>query len=120
MNLLVRCVIMVSCALWEFEVDIATAQTNAAKWDWGTASPESQGMSNPKLKAMTDALAKRQTSGLLVIRNDKIVWEWYASGWAIKKPHGTASMAKAIVGGVSTVVALTDERLALDDKAAKY
>jgi CubicO group peptidase (beta-lactamase class C family) len=111
---------MVSYALWGLEVDIATAQTNAAKWDWGTSSPESQGMSNPKLKAMTDALAKRQTSGLLVIRNDKIVWEWYASGWDVKKPHGTASMAKAIVGGVSTAVALTDERLALDDKVAKY
>jgi CubicO group peptidase (beta-lactamase class C family) len=77
-------------------------------------------MSSPKLKAMADALAARATSGLLVIRNDKIVLEWYAAGWDAKKLHGTASMAKAIVGGVSTAVALTDGRLALDDKAAKY
>jgi CubicO group peptidase (beta-lactamase class C family) len=98
----------------------APGQTSGQQWDWETASPESQGMSGPKLEAMSKDLAAHATSGLLVVRNDKIVWEWYASGWDAKKPHGTASMAKAIVGGVSTAVALTDGRLSLDDKAAKY
>jgi CubicO group peptidase (beta-lactamase class C family) len=97
-----------------------TAHSNGAAWDWGTASPESQGMSSPKLKAMADSLVTHATSGLLIIRNDKIVWEWYAPDSGVNKPHGTASMAKALVGGVSTAVALTDGRLSLDDKAAKY
>jgi CubicO group peptidase (beta-lactamase class C family) len=88
-------------------------------WDWGTATPESQGMSGKKLKATTEALAARNTSGLLVIRNDKIVCEWYALGAGPTIQHGTASMAKAIVGGVSLAVAMSDGRLALDDKAAK-
>ena len=35
-------------------------------------------------------------------------------------PHGTASLAKAIVGGVATAVALTDGRVALDDRAARF
>jgi CubicO group peptidase (beta-lactamase class C family) len=77
-------------------------------------------MSSPKLKAMADALVARATSGLLIIRNDKIVWEWYAPDSGVKKPHGTASMATALVGGVSTAVALTDGRLSLDDKAVKH
>src|SRR5437899_983315 len=81
---------------------------------------ESHGMSARKLKEMTDALAARSTSGLLVIRNDKIVCEWYAPGAGRAIPHGTASMAKAIVGGVATAVAITDGRVALDDRAAKF
>jgi CubicO group peptidase (beta-lactamase class C family) len=96
------------------------AQTNSSAWEWTTASPESQGMSSTKLKAMTEALAARSTSGLLVIRNDKIVCEWYASGAGPTIPHGTASMAKAIVGGVALAVAITDGRVKLDDKAAKF
>jgi CubicO group peptidase (beta-lactamase class C family) len=96
------------------------AQPNSSTWDWTTASPESQGMSAKKLKEMTDALAARSTSGLLVIRNDKIVCEWYARDAGPTIPHGTASMAKAIVGGVATAVAITDGRVALDDKAAKF
>jgi CubicO group peptidase (beta-lactamase class C family) len=98
----------------------ALAQTNLSAWDWTTASPESQGMSTRKLKAMTDTLAARSTSGLLVIRNDAIVCEWYAIGAGTAIPHGTASMAKAIVGGVATAVAITDKRIALDDRVAKF
>jgi CubicO group peptidase (beta-lactamase class C family) len=77
-------------------------------------------MSGSKLKAMADALIARNTSGLLVIRNDKIVWEWYAPEAGVAKLHGTASMAKAIVGGVATAVAITDGRIGLDDKATKF
>ena len=96
------------------------AQTKQPAWDWTTASPESQGMSSKKLKEMTDALAARRTSDLLVIRNDKIVCEWYAPGHSATRLHYTASLAKAIVGGVSVAVALTDGRTALDDPAAKF
>lgn len=98
----------------------ALAQTNSPTWDWTTASPEDQGMSSQKLKAMKEALAARSTSGLLVIRNDQIVCEWYAPGAGATNPHGTASMAKAIVGGVAMAIAITDGRAALDDQAAKF
>jgi CubicO group peptidase (beta-lactamase class C family) len=98
----------------------AVTQTNPPAWDWTTASPESQGMSSTRLKEMKDDLAAHKTSGLLVIRNDKIVCEWYAPGLCATNPHGTASMAKALVGGVSLAVALTDGRIVLDDPAAKF
>src|SRR5207248_2559607 len=51
---------------------------------------------------------------------DKIVYEWYAEGHSATAKHYTASMAKAIVAGVSVGVALTDNRLALDDPAWKF
>jgi CubicO group peptidase (beta-lactamase class C family) len=53
-----------------------------------------------------------------VIRNDRIVFERYAEGWGPSRKHGTASMAKALVGGVATAVLLGDGRITLDDRVA--
>lgn len=88
--------------------------------DWVVASPESQGMSRAALDAMKDGLAARGTRALIVVRHDRIVYEWYAPGHPATGKQGTASMAKAIVGGLSLAVAISDRRIALDDPAAKY
>jgi CubicO group peptidase (beta-lactamase class C family) len=77
-------------------------------------------MSGGKLAALKDNLAVHKTKAFLVLRNDRVVFEWYADGHSASQPHSTASMAKAIVGGLSLAVALSDGRIALDDKAAKY
>ena len=87
---------------------------------WQTASPESQGMSSSKLDALRDLLAARGTKTFLVIRHDKIVYEWYAPDFGPKKYHYTASLAKALVGGTSLMLALNDGRLAVDDPAWNY
>ncbi len=96
----------------------ALAQTPTS-FEWSQATPESQGISTAKLTALKDAIADR-TKALLVIRNDKIVFEWYSEGRTARDKHYTASMAKAIVGGLSLAVALNDGLIALDDKAFKY
>jgi CubicO group peptidase (beta-lactamase class C family) len=77
-------------------------------------------MSSQKLDAVKDILAKKGTKTFLVIRNDKIVYEWYSSDFGPEKKHYTASMAKALVGGVSLMLALNDGRLGADDHACKY
>jgi CubicO group peptidase (beta-lactamase class C family) len=115
-----RSVVAIWLTICMFAASAALAQTNQPLWDWTTASPESQGMSGRKLKEMTDALAAHRTASFLVIRNDKIVWEWYAPGYNATRLHYTASMAKALVGGVAAAVALTDGRIALDDRVAKF
>jgi CubicO group peptidase (beta-lactamase class C family) len=92
----------------------------AAAFDWRTATPESQGMSSVRLDALWKDLESRHTRGLLVIRNDRIVFERYADGWDVSKRHSTASMAKALVGGVALAVAVGDGRIRLDDAAAAY
>lgn len=93
---------------------------SAFGFEWEKAAPESQGFSSQKLEAFRSNLEARHTKALLVIRNDAIVCEWYAPGHAVDKPYGTASLAKAIVGGLSLAVAMTDGRIAFDDSAAKY
>lgn len=77
-------------------------------------------MSGAKLDALKQRMAAKKTKALLVIRNDRIVCEWYAPGHPATNKHGTASLAKAIVGGLSLAVAMTDGKIALDDPAAKF
>src|SRR5262245_37691927 len=87
----------------------------AAPFEWTRAAPESQGLATARLDAVWDALQASRTTGFLVIRNDRVVYERYADGWDASKAHYTASMAKALVGGVSVALALADRRLTLDD-----
>jgi CubicO group peptidase (beta-lactamase class C family) len=89
-------------------------------WQWATASPESQGMDPAALESAWAVLKDRQTTAILVIRHDRIVFERYAPGYGRTKPHGTASLAKALVGGVSLMVAMGDDRLKPDDPASRY
>jgi CubicO group peptidase (beta-lactamase class C family) len=91
----------------------------ADAFEWTTATPQSQGFAADKLEALRSDLAARHSQALLVIRNDRIVCEWYAPGHAADKKFGTASLAKAIVGGLSLAVVMSDGLVALDDPAAK-
>ena len=89
-------------------------------FEWEEVTPESQGMSSQKLDAARDVLAQKRSKTFLVIKNDKIVYEWYAPDFGPRKKHYTASMAKALVGGMSLMLALNDGRLGADDPACKY
>ena len=91
-----------------------------AAFEWHKSNPEDQGMDGARLEEMRQSLAEHGTKGLLVIRNDTIVCEWYQEGHGADKQHYTASMAKAVVGGVSLAVAMSDGLIALDDPAAKF
>ena len=70
--------------------------------------------------ALRESLATKGTKTFLVLRHDKIVYEWYAPDFNRTKRHGTASMAKALVGATALQVELADGRLLPDDKAANF
>ena len=72
-----------------------------------------------KIEAWRSSLAARRTTGLIVIRRGRIALEWYAPEWNADRPHGTASMAKALVGGMSLAVAMNDGRISPDGLASK-
>src|SRR5262245_64211867 len=65
-------------------------------------------------------MAGKKTRAFLVIRNDRIVCEWYAPSVTATTKQGTASLAKALVGGLSLAVAMQDGKIALDDLAAQF
>ena len=89
-------------------------------FEWTAGSPESQGMSAAKLDALRDGLAKHGTQAVFVARNDVVVCEWYAPGRKPADTHGTASLAKALVGGVPLALAMDDGLIRMDDLASKY
>jgi len=89
-------------------------------FEWQIVAPEKQRMSKTRFDALRDGLAEYGTKSLLVIRRDQIVYEWYAPGHGPDKPHYTASLAKALVGGLSLALTLNDGLLDVDDPACKY
>jgi len=107
-------------------VSIVLAQAlcaDAAHWpgnDWLNGTPESQGMSSARLDAIKERLAAKKTRAFLVVRNDHLVYEWYAPGLTATNKQGTASLAKALAGGMSLAVAITDGKISLDDPATKF
>jgi CubicO group peptidase (beta-lactamase class C family) len=107
------------CAFWIVAVAFTHAET-VTGGPWRVAAPEKQGFSAARLEALRADLEARKTKAFLVIRNDTIVCEWYAPDNGVVTKNGTASLAKAIVGGLSLAVALNDGRLSLDDPAAKF
>jgi len=86
-------------------------------FSWQSATPASQGFDAARLDALCADLAARSTKAFLVVRGDRIVYEWYVPGHGPAIPHYTASLAKALVGGLSLLVALDDGRLTLNDPA---
>jgi CubicO group peptidase (beta-lactamase class C family) len=103
-------------AIAAFQTPSATNQT---AFEWQSATPESQGMSRPALDKLKNSLASA-TKALLIVRSDRVVYEWYAPEHSPTARHYTASMAKALVGGISVGVALTDGRISLNDRVARF
>ena len=74
-----------------------------------------------RLDALRDELAKRKTKAFLVVRNDRIVYEWYAAGPRPRRRRTTPRRwPRRSSAGCRSAVAMTDGRIALDDPAAKY
>ncbi|HEU5079081.1 MAG TPA: serine hydrolase [Opitutaceae bacterium] len=106
-----------------FRLCVCTAAVSAScakAFEWSQAKPEAHGFSSAALGTLRDDLAARRTKIFLLICDDDIIYEWYAPGFAPNQRHYTASMAKAVVGGVAFAVAADRTSLKLDDLASKY
>jgi len=115
-------IIAAAASLWllGWTAESAASQADAWSGDWPVASPESQGFSSARLEKLSTDLMARGTTGFLIIRNEKMILETYAPGYSRTKPHGTASLAKAVVGGTSLMLLLDDGKIKPGDLASKY
>lgn len=88
---------------------------------WEYVAAESQGMSSSKLDVLVNSLSEKGTKKLLIIRNDKVICEWFVPGFEDSvRLHYTASMAKAVVGGMSLATAMSDGYISPDEPACNY
>ncbi|NND32624.1 MAG: serine hydrolase, partial [Saprospiraceae bacterium] len=91
-------------ALLSFPLTITGQESD---FSWSLANPESQGFSSSMLNSLRDSLIVKGTKKLMIIKNDKLVYEWYEDGWEDSvRTHYSASLAKALVGGMSLLVSL--------------
>ena len=97
---------------------LAAAQQQ--RFDFQTAEPESLGIDPAILREHADELFRRGTQAYMIVYKDKVVYERYLPEWNRYAPHGTASAAKGIMGGLSLMLAMHDGLIGLDDPAWKY
>jgi len=88
--------------------------------DFIPSTPAECGLGAAAVAALRDDLAGRGTDCLLVVRGDRVACEWYGEGYGPDVPHYTASMAKALVGGMSLAVALSDGLLSPDGLVSEF
>ena len=89
-------------------------------FDFQTAEPESFGIDVALLQEQADEMFRRGTEAYMIVYKDKIVYERYLPDWNRYKPHGTASAAKGIMGGLSLMLAMHDGLIEQDDFAYKF
>ena len=87
---------------------------------WPELSTDRSGLDAKKLAEWWQLLKKNTTECIFIMHNDKIVFERYAKGFDRHTPHYTASMAKALTGGMSLLFAIHDGLIKFDDPAWKY
>jgi CubicO group peptidase (beta-lactamase class C family) len=91
------------------------------EFTWQRSTPEVQGMSSDKLDTLKKSLLSKGTKKLLIIKNDKIICEAFAKGWSDSLvTSGTASLAKALISGMSLNAAIADGYIAADAPACLY
>ena len=101
-------------------VTATLASAQPQHFDFPTADPESMELDAAVLQEHADELFRRDTQVYMIVYKDKIVYERYAPDWDRYKPHGTASAAKGIMGGLSLMLAMHDGLIDPDDLACQY
>ena len=99
----------------------STSPAAAQSFDWQRARPEDMGLSSKAIDSLGNNLFRKETKKLLIIVDDHIVYERYAVGWHDSlKGHFTASLAKALVGGMSLNAAIDDSLIHADAPAFHF
>jgi len=101
-------------------VSRVVGEDSGASFQWTKAAPHDAGRKDEKIDALLGVLKAHSTAAIYIVRHDRVVLEWYSEAMAPDRPHYTASLAKALVGGMSLLLALQDGKLNVDDPADKY
>ncbi len=88
--------------------------------EWPVATPADYGLSAARLEGAWRVMELNRSTTFLVIRSDHVIFERYAQGYSRTTPHYTASLAKALIGGLSLMVATSDGRISANDPAARF
>lgn len=81
-RVLIGTFVIVILIVLAFKAASISAPMNGS-YGWETASPQSQGMDGERLTRLKNDLAQSDTDAFLVVRNDRIVYEWYPNRYKV-------------------------------------
>lgn len=87
---------------------------------WPELHSNKPALKSKKLSDWWKLLKQNGTKCILVIHENQIVFERYAKDHDRYTPHYTASLAKALTGGMSLLFAIQDGLIKFDDPVWKY
>lgn len=96
---------------------IPSASPNVA---WITSPPQSLGLDEAKLNEFRDMLLTSNTHALIIVRNNRIGYEYYAPPWGPNVRHSTAALSKTLTGAMLLLVMLNDGKIGLDEPLREY
>src|SRR5215470_7646249 len=79
-----------------------------------------QSVDSAAIERFRDNLAAKNARALYVVKDGKVILEWYADGVTATDRQGEASLSKALVGGMSLLLATADGPNHPTDAAAKF
>lgn len=100
-------------------VQSAMSQTVFPGDDWDVAAPVSQGMNAEKLDQAKAWLESHNSKSGLVVRQGRIVGEWYFGGADRRSKFPAYSTTKSL-SSIATGLAIADHNLALTDTVGKF
>ncbi len=89
-------------------------------FEWEEASPASQGLREASLEQLWEGLVPFQTRALLVIRNDRILFERYAAPAHENTLFSVASVSKGTVGALGVLAAVDEGLIRIEDPVHRY
>ena len=87
---------------------------------WDTATPAAVGIDASRLDSLQADLAARGTTAFVLVRDGRLVREWYASEYSPDRFQYTAALAKAMIGSMALLTMASDGLVGLDDKVADH
>ena len=87
---------------------------------WESADPDSQGIAAAKLDAIWDQLSEAGTTAFLVVRNNRIVAEYYGPSKGPNRQSGTSAVGKTITAAMILILAIDDKQIDLDNYVYQY
>ena len=87
---------------------------------WQVSNAAAQSLDEAKIDALQADLAGRGTKALLIVRNGKIVREWYAPESGVNRKLTIAGATKGVVAAIALQLAINDGLIGIDDPAWHY
>lgn len=88
--------------------------------DWPASAPADVGLDAGRIADFTAHLASKKTSAFVLVKNDRIVEEWYRPGVGVNSRLPVASAAKALVASLIVALALDEGLIHLDEPASAH